>query len=163
MKSSIIQHIRKMYVVDSISKQNFFRENDSCEVTTIHILFMLKRLGVIVNNNNGDEEPDFDAYILEIILFRRSHTFLLVKENHKIYIVSSYMNLHRSHIEKLSKNIEDILKDINEIEFNDNVELHDELFHTNDLPCLSLHKRLSQVKIHSYSLSTSTSFFGFCV
>ena len=146
---SIIQHIRKIYVVDSISKKNFFRENYSCELTTIHILFTLKRLGILLDKGN-EYLPHLDVCILEIILLRRSHTFLLIKENYKIYIVSSYMNLYGSHIEKLSKNMEDILEDIHEIEFDDNVKLHDELFHTKYLPCLSLHKRLSQVKINSY-------------
>ena len=147
---SIIQHIRKLYIHDLITNSKFLSECTSCELTSIYIISQLKRLHIIHHvSKTLDECKIIDSFVIEVILYRRSHTFIIVKEKDKVYMISAYLNLYTSNI----KNIDDfdtLINNLYKIEFEDDVELHNELFKTTIVPCLTLDKKYSKIKINIY-------------
>ena len=146
----IIEYIEYMYR----NEADFFSNNWSCELTTLHILHSLRSHGFIQVKMLPD--PDKEDFVLEIILYRRSHTFLLIKEKGSLYMVSSYLDLYKSNIEFIPMDFSSFMEMIHQIEYEDNITLHNDLFHTSRIPCLNLDKKLSQIKIHSYSTTTTT-------
>ena len=62
-------------------------------------------------------------------------------------MVSSYLNLYTSHIEEIYEDFYELLNNIYKIEFEDDINLHYNLFKTDKVPCLSLDKSYSRIKI----------------
>lgn len=163
MNMSLIQHIRKLYINDEINKKGILVENTSCEFTTLYILDKLKRQEFITYAGSFDYFSllsldivvGFETVLMEIILFRRSHTFIILKEKDKFYIISSYLNLYLSNIKiiKSVNSLESLLFDIYKIEYEDDVELHEKLFNVSRIPCMTLDKSFSKMKINFYNFS----------
>ena len=172
---SLIQTIKKLYINDVITNSEYLTKITSCELTTIYILDKLKNLKIVhfdrsyffnIENISCFEKcllQKEDTFIFEIILYRRSHTFLLVKEKDDLYLVSSYLDLYISHVIKLNEGIYSILHKILNIEFKDDIKLHNELFKTIKVPCLSLSNKYSGIKINKFDLyfTNITDYFGF--
>ena len=157
-EKSIIKYIKQLYETDNM----FFKNFTSCEMTSIYILERLKQLNIVVNESpktfiysdinkllNIDDDNDL---IIEIILYRRSHTFLLVKEKNIIYLVSSYLNIYKSFIKEIDTDFQTLLKNIYKIEFEDNIKLHNDLFLIEHVPCLTLDKKFSKMKVNLYEI-----------
>ena len=162
MQRSIIQYIRKLYTNDLIGQHSkIFSELTSCEFTTLLILDYLGRMKLInkplsSDFTKGDVIPiKSDTIVVEVILFRRSHTFLIVKENKKVYMVSAYLNKYRSHIDEINDDLDVFLQKIYMTEFEDDVKLHKDLFKVDKVPCLTLDKSLSKIKINVYEVNDS--------
>ena len=87
----------------------------------------------------------------------------MVKEKDDLYLVSSYLDLYISHVIKLNEGIYSILHKILNIEFKDDIKLHNELFKTIKVPCLSLSNKYSGIKINKFDLyfTNITDYFGF--
>jgi hypothetical protein len=157
MQRSIIQYIRQAYVNDLIIKGEILSKITSCEFTTLIILVYLKRIKLIMNTPStviGYKIPTKqDSFILEVILFRRSHTFLIVKDNNRVYMVSAYMHEYKSHIEERSEDLDILLEKIYMTEFEDNFQIHKDLFKVDKIPCLTLDKSLSRMKINLYEIN----------
>jgi hypothetical protein len=155
---SLIQHIRKLYINDEIKKEGILLENTSCEFTTLYILDKLKTLGLITYRGSFGCSSlscleENETVIMEIILFRRSHTFIILKEKDKFYIISSYLNLYLSNIKiiKSVNSLKSLLLDIYKIEYEDDGELHKKLFNVSRIPCMTLDKSFSKMKINLYN------------
>jgi len=147
---SLIQYIKQLYINDIISKSEFLTSCTSCELTSIYIVDKLKNINAIEYtktylNYQIKEIEALDNFIIEVILFRRSHTFLIVKEGTRVYMISAYLNLYTSHIQEFD-DFNSLMTDIYKIEFEDDIDLHNKLFNTAKVPCLSLNKSLSRIK-----------------
>jgi hypothetical protein len=161
----LIQHIRKLYIDDSISigleKWIDISTCTSCENTSLYIICRLQNLNIIkysksmsfkYNNHSDFLNTIFSqdySFMMEIILFRRSHTFIIVKDGNKVYLVDSYLNIHTSRITKF-ENFEELMKDIYEIEFENNIDKHCKIFNIEKFPCLSLDIKYARIDINLY-------------
>ena len=149
-----------MYTNDLIGHSQLFSELTSCEFTTLLILDYLKRMKLInkpisSDFENGDVIP-IESYtlVIEVILFRRSHTFLIIKENKKVYMVSAYLHKYGSHIDEINDDLDLFLQKIYRTEFEDDIQLHNDLFKVDKVPCLTLDKSLSRMKIVIYETTS---------
>jgi len=141
-------------------KDEVLSKMTSCEFTTLIILEYLKKIKLIMNKKTTIEfKKDYkipneqDSFIMEIILFRRSHTFLLVKDCDRIYMVSAYMHEYKSHIEEINEDFDILFEKIYMTEFEDNFQIHKDLFKVDKIPCLTLDKSLSRMKINLYEIN----------
>lgn len=154
---SIIQYVRQLYVNDILTDSKLFLKYTSCEFTTLVILSYLKNYKLINTPITFDftKEKIFspESFILEVILFRRSHTFLIVKDKTRTYMVSSYLDKYRSHIDELDDDLNTLLQKIYKIEFEDDIDLHTKLFKVKKVPCLTLCKSLSRIKFNLYNIN----------
>lgn len=153
---SLIQYIKKLYINDIITNSEYLTKYTSCEITSIYIIDKLKKLNLITYsktffniNELKNIHMDIETFLIEVILYRRSHTFIIVKEKDKTYLVSSYLNLYTSYVKEID-NFYLILKNLYKIEYEDNVILHNDLFNTSNIPCLNLDKSYSKIKINLY-------------
>lgn len=162
----LIQHIRKLYTNDFISSSGEkwidISTCTSCECTSLYIICRLINSNIIklfksmsFRSNNHLKflttlwHQD-DHFMLEIILYRRSHTFIIVKDENKVYLVDSYINIHTSRITKF-ENFKQLMTDIYEIEFENNVDKHHKVFNIEKVPCLSLGIEYARININLYN------------
>ena len=144
-----------MYVNEVITVDKFLSICTSCEATSLWIIKNLKVMRRIqflkwIDQVDTEFDINIDEFLIEVILYRRSHTFIIVKEYGKLYMVSAYLNLYTSRIEEIKDDIHTLLLKIYRIEYEDDVELHNELFKTEKVPCLSLDKKFSKIKMSLY-------------
>jgi hypothetical protein len=137
--------IQDMYQV----YDKLFTDSTSCEYTSLFILNNLQQTLSIKNNKkyifnyfNSEQYKSFvdnilkeETFLLEICLYKRSHTFLIFKENNKLFLVQSYHNVYKSFVKIIP---DDALYHIYEIEFYDNIHHHEKLFEVKTFPCSSL-------------------------
>lgn len=141
--------------IKELYKDPIFNENTSCELTSLYIIHNLKFLkynqtAVFSISNIGTYTSFVDEimqgnFVLEVALYKRSHTFILFKEDGEMYLASSYLNRYKSRIKCIPKTS---LYDLYRIEFLDNTSLHSSLFDVEEIPCMGLPMRFATIKIN---------------
>ena len=149
--------------IQNIYKQNKieFDETTSCEYTTIYIVDQLKNIikmkhegdytfnHLNVNDYESliDEIMKEEMFLLEICLYKRSHTFIIFKENDQLFLVQSYLNVFNSYTKVIPN---DSLYNLYKIEFLNDGILHEKLFEIEKIPCATLPINFSIIKINRF-------------